>query len=239
MSKIKLLAAASATVLSGAAIANAQTQGPREYTEEPSGFYLSGGYTYIDIETDSDVEALDDIGEGINALNARAGYQITPLFGVEIDGTFGLDNGGFDLDSNEIDLGELDMADENADADNLDQVLTGNGDVGLDYLVGAYATVGFPVSERFHVIGRVGYALAEVDNTYAVTIDTPGGNTRTITDTFGGSDDGFAFGAGAEYTLNDTSGIRGDYTRYNFGEANADAFTISYVHHFGGPGVGY
>lgn len=238
----RFLIAASTGALALVGTAAAQQQ-PQPYTDEASGFYLGGGYTFIDIETDSDVDAFDDVGDNTNALTARAGYQFTPVFSAEIDGTFGFDDGSFDLDGDEIDLDQLDDFDDVADADDLPRALSGGGDVGLDYLVGVYGRVGFPVNERVHLSGRVGYALAEVDVTNTVTTETDNDDgtttTTTVSRSVGGSDDGFAFGASARYNFTGASAIRADYTRYNFGEANADAITISYQHTFGGPGLGY
>ena len=247
----RLLTTTAAALLIGGTAA-AQTAEPRPYTEEPGGFYLGGGYTFIDIETDSDIGAFDDQGDSTNAFTARAGYQITPVFSVEIDGTFGFDDGNFDLDGDEIDFSDLDTDtfDDEIDTDNLDSALANGGDIGLDYLFGLYGRVSAPVNERLKISGRVGYAFAEIDVTNTATIttiddqgDTDASNdvvtTVTTSRSAGGSDDGFAFGASARYDLTETGGIRLDYTRYNFGEANADAVTLTWQQSFGGPAAGY
>ena len=241
----RLLTTTAAALLIGGTAA-AQTAEPRPYTEEPGGFYLGGGYTFIDIETDSDIGAFDDQGDSTNAFTARAGYQITPVFSVEIDGTFGFDDGNFDLDGDEIDFSDLDTDsfDDEIDTDNLDSALANGGDVGLDYLFGLYGRVSLPVNEQLHLSGRVGYAFAEIDVTNSATITTidPATNIATTVTTSrsaGGSDDGFAFGASARYDLTESGGVRLDYTRYNFGEANADAVTLSWQQSFGGPAAGY
>ena len=236
-----LLAAGTGALFVGTAAA--QVAEPQPYTDEASGFYLGGGYTWVDFETDSDIDAFDDVGDSTNALTARAGYQFTPVFSAEIDGTFGFDDGSFDLDGDEIDLSDFDEFDDiNDDSDLDDALISGDGDIGLDYLVGVYGRVGFPVNERFTVSGRAGYAFAEIDVTNTVTVvdeDDDDTTTTTVSRSIGGSDDGFAFGASARYNFTGASAIRADYTRYNFGDANADAITISYQHTFGGPGVGY
>ena len=250
--KLLLTAAASAVAITGVAAAQTYEE-PTPYVDEAAGFYLGGGYTWVDIETDSDIDAFDDVGDSTNAFTARAGYQFTPVFSAEIEGTFGFDDGSFDLDGDEIDLDDIDIDDigDDIDGENLDSALANGGDVGLDYLVGAFGRVGFPVNERFTVSGRVGYAFAEIDvtNTTEFTTIDDGGtadddsdDVTTVTTqsrSVGGSDDGFAFGASARYNFSGASAVRADYTRYNFGDANADAITISYQHTFGGPGVGY
>ena len=246
-----ILTTAAASVLALTA-AQAQVEELRPYDEEPGGFYAGLGYTFLDIETDSDIAAFDDQGDNTNALTARLGYQVTPVFSVEVDGTFGIDDGNFDLDGDEIDFSDLDRDtfDDEIDTDNLDSALANGGDIGLDYLFGVYGRVSAPVNERFSISGRVGYAFAEIDVTNTATIttiddqgDTDASNdvvtTVTTSRSTGGSDDGFAFGASARYDLTETGGIRLDYTRYNFGEANADAITLSWQQSFGGPAAGY
>ena len=240
-----ILTTAAASVLALTA-AQAQVEELRPYDEEPGGFYAGLGYTFLDIETDSDIAAFDDQGDNTNALTARLGYQITPVFSVEVDGTFGIDDGNFDLDGDEIDFSDLDRDtfDDEIDTDNLDSALANGGDVGLDYLFGLYGRVSLPVNEQLHLSGRVGYAFAEIDVTNSATITTidPATNIATTVTTSrsaGGSDDGFAFGASARYDLTESGGVRLDYTRYNFGEANADAVTLSWQQSFGGPAAGY
>ena len=249
---IKTFLTASAVSAIALTAASAQVEEPRPYTEEPGGFYVGGGLSFIDIETDSDIAAFDDQGDSTNAITARLGYQITPVFSVEVDGSFGIDDGNFDLQENEIDFSDLDTDtfDDEIDTDNLDSALANGGDVGLDYLFGVYGRVSLPVNERLHLSGRVGYAFAEIDVTNTATIttiddqgDTDASNdvltTVTTSRSVGGSDDGFAFGASARYDLTENGGVRLDYTRYNFGEANADAVMLSWQQNFGGPAVGY
>ena len=243
-----------ATAVSALAItaASAQVQEPRPYADEPNGFYAGIGYTFVDIETDSDIEEFDDQGDNTNALTVRAGYQITPVFSIEADATFGIDDGDFDLDDDEIDFSDLDTGTfgEEIDTDNIDRVVGNGGDIGLDYLVGIYGRVTAPINEQFQISGRVGYAFAEVDSTNRLTVteiddlgDTDDTNdvttVTTVEQSIGGSDDGLAFGASARYAFDDVNAIRADYTRYNFGEANADAITIVYQRTFGGPAIGY
>lgn len=252
MTKLLLTTAASSLIAVAGAAAQTTYDEPRPYADEPNGFYAGIGYTFVDIESDSDIEEFDDQGDNTNALTLRAGYQITPVFSLEADATFGIDDGDFDLDDDEVDFSDLDrdtFGDE-IDTDNIDNVVGTGGDIGLDYLVGVYGRVTAPINERFQISGRVGYAFAEVDSTNRLTVteiddlgDTDDSNdVTTVTSverSVGGSDDGLAFGASARYAFDDVNAIRADYTRYNFGEANADAITIVYQRSFGGPAVGY
>ena len=243
MTKTLLLAASSVALIG---TASAQTAQPQPYTDEDTGFYVGGGYSFVDIETDSDIDAFDDQGDSTNALTGRVGYQVTPVFSIEGDVTVGFDDGGFDLDGDEIDFDDInsfDDIDDSFDRDNLSEALANGGDIGLDYLIGLYGRVGMPLGERFHVSGRAGYAITEIDVTNTATFtsvddlgDTDDTNdvttVQTVTQSQGGSDSGFAFGGSLRYSFNPSSAIRGDYTRYNFGDANADVITVSYQHTF-------
>lgn len=88
---------------------------------------------------------------------------------------------------------------------------------------GAYAVALLPMTENADLLARVGYGRTNID---------VGGED------FG--DEGFRYGVGAQFFFNNTSGVRIDFTRYDLGEdftgddVDADAYTVSYVHKFGG-----
>ena len=195
--------------MSGAAMAQSSYNSGADDT----GLYLGGGYSFIDVETDN------DIGDSTNALTGRVGYRISPFISVETEASFGIDEGDFDFVGDEDDFD----FDDNDDAD-VDDVLRAQGDIGVDYLVGVYARGVYPVTERLDISARGGYAFIEVDSTLA----TFGGNEIEI----GGSESGFAFGAGAEYALAEAHAVRLDYTRYEFDDSNADGVTVAYNFRF-------
>lgn len=199
-----------ATLLTAGGAA-AQDYGARETV----GPYVSGGYNYLDFDEEVGGDA------SVSALTARGGWQFARYFAVEGDISFGIDNGDFDFDGDEDDLD----FDDNVDGD-FDDVVAGPGDLGLDYLIGGYGRFIYPLSDRFDVSARAGYAFAEIDS----TVDTLGGNELT----FGGSDDGFAFGASAGYDLTESLAVRADYTHYDFSDANAESFGINLEYKFGG-----
>lgn len=206
--KTTLLAGAAAVFTAGAASA-------QDYeTEETTGPYLSGGYNYLDFDEELGGEA------GVSAFTARGGWQFSRYFAVESDISFGIDDGGFDFDADEDDLD----FDDNDDGF-FDDVIAGPGDLGLDYLVGGYGRAILPVTDRFDISARAGYAFAEIDS----TVQTLGGNELT----FGGSDDGLAVGASAGYDLTEALSIRADYTHYDFSDANAESFGINLEYKFG------
>ncbi|GGD08973.1 porin family protein [Aquisalinus flavus] len=208
MSKKILVATASALVMGGASTAMAQN-----YATEDTGFYIGGGYTFLDVETDN------DIGDNTNAATARLGYQFTPNWSVEGEGTFGVDDGEFDYEGSEDDFD----FDANNDGD-IDDALIGTGDIGLDYQAAIFGRYTLPVSDRFDVFARAGYGFTEIDSTIELADGT---EFRT-----GGSENGAAFGAGAAFDVTESSSIRADYTRYEYDEANADAGTVSYEYKF-------
>jgi outer membrane immunogenic protein len=87
-------------------------------------------------------------------------------------------------------------------------------DVKLSNEYGVYAVAKAPLSDQFDIFARVGYARAEID---------VGGT--------GLSDDGVAYGVGAQYTFDGKNGVRADYTKYDF-LGDADVWSVSYVRKF-------
>jgi outer membrane immunogenic protein len=66
--------------------------------------------------------------------------------------------------------------------------------------VGAYGVVSLPILDRVSVAGRAGWAVFDPE------FSVPGF-------TADGAADGFAYGLGARYTVNDRWSVRGDWTR--------------------------
>jgi len=94
------------------------------------------------------------------------------------------------------------------------------GDVSLDYGVGIFGKAQYPLTEQLSVFGRVGYVVHEVEAEVAGVEDSD-------------DEDGFAFGAGAEWAFSGPNAIRFDYTRYDYdGGGDADAWSIGYVRRF-------
>lgn len=94
-----------------------------------------------------------------------------------------------------------------------------NVDVSMDYAFSGFLVAQYPVSDALNVFVRAGYTYAEIDASVA---------NITVSD----DDSAAAFGAGAEYFFTERSGVRFDYTRYDF--EDYDGFSLSYVHRFGG-----
>lgn len=120
----KTFAAVWAALLLTPAIAAAQSA-------PTTGVYASGGYTLVDPRGQGDAT--------VGALTARAGYQINPYLGLEVEGGLGVDKGYFK---------------------------TGAGaraSYGLDYSIGAFGVARYPVTERFDVFARAGVVHAKFD----------------------------------------------------------------------------
>lgn len=95
--------------------------------------------------------------------------------------------------------------------------------VGLNYLVGAYAKGQIPIGERINLYARAGLVHAEVEAEV-----TGAGFSGSESD----SESGAAFGAGAEFFFTPQFGIRGDFTRYDIEDTEADAITAAAIFRF-------
>lgn len=87
-------------------------------------------------------------------------------------------------------------------------------DVDLSHSFGIFLVGKVPVSETVDIFARAGFSTAEVD---------VGGTT--------GSEDGAAYGVGAQVFFSENDGVRFDYTRYDYG-GDADVWAVSYVRKF-------
>lgn len=89
-----------------------------------------------------------------------------------------------------------------------------------NYDVAGYVVGFLPINDNFELFGRVGYGTTEL-NVSAVGVDTDV------------SLDGVAYGVGANYFIDGKNGVRGDWTRRDFGDdGEADVWSLSYVRRF-------
>lgn len=188
----------------------ATAMGAAAYAQtESGGIYVQGGYSWLNFEANDTDYSVDT-----DAITARVGIQLTPMIAIEGELSGGIDNGDFDFDSSEDDID----FDDNNDGDFTD-IINISGDLGLDFMAAAYARAIFPVSDKFEVFGRVGYAYAEVD----ANAITPGGNTFTIAED---AEDGWTAGAGIAYDLTENLELRADYTWYGLDEVDVTGATV-------------
>ncbi len=165
---------------------------------QDTGLYVEGGYQYLDVKPDGAESGVDT-----NGIAARAGWKFNPNFSIEAELATGIEDGDFDFNTDEDEFN----FDDNNDGD-LSDVIAASGDLGLNYLVGAYGKVSLPLTERLGAYARAGYAYIDLD----ASLQTPGGLDINVED----SADGPAFGAGMEYGLTDNLYLKGDYTYYSF-----------------------
>ncbi len=93
----------------------------------------------------------------------------------------------------------------------------------VDYQAAAFARARLPIGPRLSVHARGGYHALE-----ASADTTVGGVTTAVS----ANDDGFAYGAGAEYALSPRDAIRLDYTNYEVTGSNLDSVAIAYQRRF-------
>lgn len=116
------------------------------------------------------------------AVEAKLGYNFNKYFGVEAQGSLGLNT-----DSNEV-----------------GNTLAGpvSLETKVDYSVAAFAVGRLPITEKFEVFARGG-----IHNTQ-VGVDVINGPITTLSET----ETGFSVGAGAQYNFDKKNAIRADYT---------------------------
>ena len=90
--------------------------------------------------------------------------------------------------------------------------------LGLNYALGAYGKVQAPIGEQIRVFARAGLVQAELEAD--VTLSGFGSASESSSET------GAGYGVGAIFEVNDKIFVRGDYTRYDIEDVEADAFMI-------------
>ncbi len=203
---ISIIALASTGALAMAAPASAQTT--------DTGLYLDGGYTYLDITPEGSDDGVDS-----SAITARLGYKFTPMFSLEGEISSGVDDGEFDYNVDEDEFG----FDDNDDGD-FDDIIAASGDIGVNYLVAAFAKAEVPVSDMVNLHGRLGYGYIDLD----ASVTTPGGGEINIED----SADGPAAGVGASLNFDNNWTIRGDYSYFDFDDTDTHAGTVTAGYRF-------
>lgn len=94
------------------------------------------------------------------------------------------------------------------------------GTIELKHDIAAYAVGYLPISPRFELFGRVGYGTSDFETS---------ASGITTEESF----DGVNYGVGANWFIDDKNGVRGDWTRRDFGDdGDADVWSLSYVRRF-------
>lgn len=108
-------------------------------------------------------------------------------------------------------------------SDNEETVGATTVETGIDYSVGAFARARLPIGKHFSLHARGGYHLSG----FSSEVETAG-----VTTNFSSDEDGFAYGAGAEYAFSPRSAVRLDYTVYETDLGDLDAISLGYSHKF-------
>ncbi len=140
---------------------------------------------------------LYDVDSELYGVQGRLGWQSKSIFGAEVEGSY-----GFNEDEATVDFGTGPITAES----------------GIKTQIAGFGVARLPLSERFNVLGRVGYHNTEFEAEFddGVTV---------LEQDF--STDGIAYGVGAEYALSKKTSLRADYTRYDFDGADADAVSLA------------
>lgn len=133
--------------------------------------------------------------------------------GVSADIDLGAISGrvGYDLNQNFGFEGEVAIG---VDDEDFSDGVT-NASIGLNYLVGAYGKAQLPVTDQFNVFARAGVVNAELE------AEVTGIGSDSDSET------GAGFGVGGTFDVTPAMYVRGDYTRYDIEDYEADAFTVA------------
>jgi hypothetical protein len=150
----------------------------------------SGAYGQIG----GSVTKLND--EDFGAINVGIGYNFTPMFAVEAEGSFGVSDKDVEVAGTKF-------------------------SAKVDYLVGAYGVVYFPVSGQIDLIGRAGYMSGQSN--------LPVAERETKQELSGP-----AIGVGMRYFPGGgKNGVRVDATHYEFeDDVKGEIYQIAYVRKF-------
>ena len=133
----------------------------------------------------------------------KLGYNFNKNFGVEAQGSVGLNTDSFDVLFNEDDP-------ETASLENR-----------VDYSVAAFGVARLPLTEQFSVFARGGVHNTQVSREL-ITSDEVFDTSQTKT--------GIAVGAGAQFNVDERNGIRADYTYLD--GTNGGTLSLGYVRKF-------
>ena len=106
--------------------------------------------------------------------------------------------------------GSIGVKDETVD------ILGTDVDLELNYLVGAFARGQLPLGQNATLFARAGVVNAELE------VSGPGASASE-------SESGYGYGAGGEFMFSERVGLRGEYTRYDIDDLEADTFTVAAV----------
>lgn len=140
----------------------------------------------------------------IFGVEGRLGYDTGHILGVELEGSIGV------IDENKV-VNDPSIGDVNLD-------------IGSNYNIAAFAVARIPLSTELSVHGRAGYDFRQLH----VNGTAEDGTSEAVS----GDLNGFALGAGAEYSLSQRSGLRFDVTRYHNDVESIESISASFTRKF-------
>ena len=192
------------------------------FADEESGLYANIGVAQLSADLDlSDIAVQGmsaDLGQetaNITMINGRLGYRVNKFIAIEGEAGFGLGGDSFQrvVPITIPGTGTLDI----------------NADLDIDvknYFVG-FARGIVPVSDNFDIFVRAGYGTAKAEASGTASIIGLPGFSSSASETQSTSD--FAYGVGAEYHINETHGIRADFSSIG---SEAQFFSAAYTIRF-------
>lgn len=155
---------------------------------------------------------LGEESANITMITGRLGYRLNSYFAIEGDAGFGI---GGDSLQRTIPVAVDGIGDVNVNAD---------ADLDVETYFGIFARGILPVSDQFDIFLRGGYGTAEAEATAVATTDLLAGFSATATDSQ--STNGFAYGIGGQYHINERHGIRADFSAIG---SEAQFFSLAYA----------
>jgi hypothetical protein len=143
-----------------------------------------------------------DVDDANFGILGRLGYAFNSFFAAEAEGSLNV---------------------KNQEGTLTDGTTTLSASSGVDYNIAAFALARLPVTNALSVHARGGYDFRKFD---AEITD----GTTAISDSV--DLDGFAYGVGAQYSVNPRDAIRVDYTRYENDLRNFDSVSATFVRKF-------
>jgi len=173
---------------------------------------LSADLDLSDLNLQGNTVDLGEESASITMITGRVGYRLNSYFAIEGDAGFGL--GGDSLQRTiPVAVNGIGTVTVNADAD-----------LDVKNYFGVFARGILPVSNQFDIFLRGGYGTAKAEATAVATTDLLAGFSATASDSQ--STNGFAYGIGGQYHINERHGIRADFSAIG---SEAQFFSLAYA----------
>jgi opacity protein-like surface antigen len=191
-------------------------------TSDKRGPYATIGITQLSADLDlSNLSAQGntiDLGEEtvkVNMITGRVGYRIMDFLAIEGEAGFGLGGDSFER--------TIPVAVSGVGTINVDT------DVSMDVsnYGGVFARGILPLGDQFEIFARAGYGFAKAEADVVGTVALLPGFSATASESDSVND--FAYGIGAQFNIDDTHGVRLDYSSIG---SEVSVVSLSYAINF-------